>query len=78
MVIYSVKIICVLGIQVTSSNSHHHSARHLPMMIGLSKLREITIFHHTEFSALRSVVVSDFDENVKMPINEPAAGKRKS
>jgi len=33
---------------------------------------------HTEYSALRSVVVSDFDENVKMPINEPAAGKRKS
>lgn len=33
---------------------------------------------HTEFSALRSVVVCDFDEKVKMPINEPAAGKRKS
>ena len=33
---------------------------------------------HTEYSALRSVVVTDFDENVKMPINEPAEGKRKS
>merc|ERR1719158_717301 len=33
---------------------------------------------HTEFSALRSTVVADFDENVKMPINEPAEGKRKS
>lgn len=33
---------------------------------------------HTEYSALRSVVVADFDENVKMPINEPAEGKRKS
>jgi len=33
---------------------------------------------HTEYSALRSVVVSDFDENIKMPINEPAPGKRKS
>jgi len=33
---------------------------------------------HTTYSALRSVVVADFDENVKMPINEPAAGKRKS
>jgi len=33
---------------------------------------------HTEYSALRSVVVADFDENVKMPIKEPAAGKRKS
>jgi len=33
---------------------------------------------HTEFSALRSIVVTDYDENVKMPINEPAAGKKKS
>ena len=32
----------------------------------------------TEFSALRSFVVSDWDENIKMPINEPAPGKRKS
>lgn len=33
---------------------------------------------HTEYSSLRSVVVTDFDENIKMPINEPANGKRKS
>jgi 4-hydroxyphenylpyruvate dioxygenase len=33
---------------------------------------------HTEYSALRSIVVADYDENVKMPINEPAAGKKKS
>lgn len=33
---------------------------------------------HTEYSALRSVVVADFDEKIKMPINEPADGKRKS
>lgn len=33
---------------------------------------------HTEYSSLRSIVVTDFDENVKMPINEPAPGKRKS
>lgn len=33
---------------------------------------------HTEFSSLRSIVVADFDEVVKMPINEPADGKRKS
>lgn len=32
----------------------------------------------TEFSALRSIVVTDYDEKVKMPINEPAVGKRKS
>ena len=33
---------------------------------------------HTEFSALKSIVVADFDEVIKMPINEPAKGKRKS
>jgi len=31
---------------------------------------------HTEYSSLRSVVVTDFDENIKMPVNEPANGKR--
>jgi len=33
---------------------------------------------HTEYSSLRSIVVTDKDEKVKMPINEPASGKRKS
>jgi len=33
---------------------------------------------HTEYSSLRSIVVADDDEIIKMPINEPAAGKRKS
>jgi len=33
---------------------------------------------HTEFSALRSIVVTNYEETIKMPINEPAAGKKKS
>lgn len=33
---------------------------------------------HTEFSALRSVVMASWNEKIKMPINEPAPGKRKS
>jgi 4-hydroxyphenylpyruvate dioxygenase len=33
---------------------------------------------HTEYSALNSIVMADFDENIKLPINEPAKGKRKS
>lgn len=33
---------------------------------------------HTSYSSLRSEVVSDFDHTVRMPINEPALGKRKS
>lgn len=33
---------------------------------------------HTEFSALRSIVMADHSEKVKMPINEPAEGKKKS
>ncbi|XP_051758562.1 4-hydroxyphenylpyruvate dioxygenase [Ctenopharyngodon idella] len=32
----------------------------------------------TEYSALRSIVVANYEESVKMPINEPAMGKRKS
>ncbi|KAB5567833.1 hypothetical protein PHYPO_G00237360 [Pangasianodon hypophthalmus] len=32
----------------------------------------------TDFSALRSIVVANYEETVKMPINEPAFGKRKS
>ena len=33
---------------------------------------------HTEYSSLRSIVMTNWDETVKMPINEPAPGKRKS
>ncbi|XP_063242156.1 4-hydroxyphenylpyruvate dioxygenase isoform X2 [Bacillus rossius redtenbacheri] len=33
---------------------------------------------HTEFSALRSIVMTNWDETIKMPINEPAPGKKKS
>jgi len=33
---------------------------------------------HTEFSSLKSIVVTDYDEKVKMPLNEPAQGKKKS
>ena len=33
---------------------------------------------HTTYSALRSTVMADFDENIKMPINEPANGMKKS
>lgn len=33
---------------------------------------------HTEYSSLRSIVVTNFEETIKMPINEPAPGKRKS
>lgn len=33
---------------------------------------------HTDYSALNSIVVTDFDEKIKMPINEPAKGKKKS
>jgi len=33
---------------------------------------------HTDYSALRSVVMTNYEETIKMPINEPAPGKRKS
>jgi len=33
---------------------------------------------HTQYSSLRSIVMTDFDETIKMPLNEPADGMRKS
>jgi 4-hydroxyphenylpyruvate dioxygenase len=33
---------------------------------------------HTTYSSLRSIVVTNFEETIKMPINEPANGMRKS
>ncbi|CAF98530.1 unnamed protein product, partial [Tetraodon nigroviridis] len=31
---------------------------------------------YTEFSSLRSIVVANYEETIKMPINEPAPGRR--
>ena len=39
---------------------------------------QFKLFFLTEYSALRSVVVANYEETIKMPINEPAPGKRKS
>lgn len=33
---------------------------------------------HTEYSALRSIVMTDYNENIKIPITEPAVAKKKS
>lgn len=33
---------------------------------------------HTQYSSLRSIVVTNYNETIKMPINEPAPGLRKS
>lgn len=33
---------------------------------------------HTQYSSLRSIVVSNEQETIKMPINEPASGEKKS
>jgi 4-hydroxyphenylpyruvate dioxygenase len=33
---------------------------------------------HTEYSALRSIIVANYEETIKMPFNEPAHGKGKS
>ncbi|XP_014603178.1 PREDICTED: 4-hydroxyphenylpyruvate dioxygenase isoform X2 [Polistes canadensis] len=33
---------------------------------------------HTQYSALRSIVMTNWEETVKMPINEPAPGKKRS
>uniref|UniRef100_A0A8C2ZD82 4-hydroxyphenylpyruvate dioxygenase n=1 Tax=Cyclopterus lumpus TaxID=8103 RepID=A0A8C2ZD82_CYCLU len=33
---------------------------------------------HTQYSSLRSIVVTNYEETIKMPINEPARGKKLS
>ncbi len=33
---------------------------------------------HTQYSSLRSIVVANEQETIKMPINEPASGQKKS
>lgn len=33
---------------------------------------------HTEYSALRSIVMTNYEETIRLPINEPAPGKKKS
>lgn len=33
---------------------------------------------HTQYSALRSIVMTNWEETIKIPINEPAPGKKKS
>ncbi|XP_066980406.1 4-hydroxyphenylpyruvate dioxygenase isoform X1 [Macrobrachium rosenbergii] len=33
---------------------------------------------HTKYSALRSIVMTNYEETIKMPINEPATGLKKS
>jgi len=33
---------------------------------------------YTEYSSLRSIVMADWSEKIKMPLNEPASGKKKS
>lgn len=58
------------------------------MLVALSRYEKVLQFHrfwsvddsqiHTEYSALRSIVVTNYEETVKMPINEPAIGLRKS
>ena len=41
-------------------------------------MRVVLFQVHSEYSSLRSIVMTDYDEKIKMPVNEPAVGKRKS
>ena len=41
-------------------------------------VRVVLLQVHSEYSSLRSIVMTDYDEKIKMPVNEPAVGKRKS
>ena len=58
----------------THTHMHTHTHIHLHMHSCTHKHTQM----HTEYSALRSIVVTNWDETIKMPINEPAPAKRKS
>src|SRR5579862_4203383 len=57
-------------------------------LITFSRYEKVFNFHRfwsvddkqisTEYSSLRSIVMTDYHEKVKMPVNEPAIGRRKS
>src|SRR5687768_5853669 len=55
------------------NNGPHPALAHLPYN-NILMLKT----YHREFSALKSIVMASPDERVKMPINEPALGKKKS
>ncbi|PFX14157.1 4-hydroxyphenylpyruvate dioxygenase [Stylophora pistillata] len=62
-----------------------HNARTVPFELRYEKNLQFHRFCsvddkqiHTEYSALRSIVVTNWEETIKMPLNEPAPGKRKS
>ena len=44
----------------------------------IRKLHSFSLQMHTEYSALNSIVVTNWDETIKMPLNEPAPARRKS
>ncbi|KAJ3364504.1 hypothetical protein GGF32_001604 [Allomyces javanicus] len=60
----------------------------LQMTAAADYYRDVLQFHrfwsvddsqiHTEYSSLRSIVMADYSEKVKMPINEPAKGRKRS
>uniref|UniRef100_A0A3Q0RYL6 4-hydroxyphenylpyruvate dioxygenase n=1 Tax=Amphilophus citrinellus TaxID=61819 RepID=A0A3Q0RYL6_AMPCI len=60
----------------------------LSLCSSISRYQACLMFHrfwsiddkqiHTQYSALRSIVVTNYEETIKMPINEPAMGKKKS
>lgn len=76
---------------VTNLDFVDHCVSNQPdnMMVPVTKWYENNLFFHrfwsvddsqihTQFSALRSIVVTNWEETIKMPINEPAPGKKKS
>lgn len=65
-----------------------HSLHNYSIFITNSRYTKCLLFHrfwsiddkqiHTDYSSLRSIVVANYEETIKMPINEPAPGKRTS
>lgn len=54
------------------------TTRRRPLRVLSIDFLEFFVQIHTEYSALRSIVVTNYEETIKMPLNEPAPGKKKS
>lgn len=72
-------LISDLTLLVSPTSTYVYSKRFYVNVLGFHRYWSVDDSQvHTEFSSLRSIVVCDYHERVKMPINEPATGKRKS
>lgn len=76
----------ISGVKLKFLNGSERTHPNYCIFIWNSRYTKCLLFHrfwsiddkqiYTEFSSLRSIVVANYEETIKMPINEPAPGRR--